>query len=204
MSSGQDSLMTAVDGQPLWPESLRILEYLHSRAAGMNAADLRARVRAAADELERAVSDVADADARARPVPGKWTMAEVVDHMAQSTIRAADELRHLLAGRRPPGPPIYEALRSGAPAWAPWSELVDGLRAANGEVDAVLAGAADELASTAAARAILIGTRASTDGAAATQAFVAELSWKEYTLVQRLHLLEHRAQVRKLREALGH
>ena len=40
----------------------------------------------------------------AGPPAGEWTVAQVVDHVAQSTVRAAEELRHLLAGRRPPGP----------------------------------------------------------------------------------------------------
>jgi hypothetical protein len=31
--------------------------------------------------------------------------------------------------------------------------------------------------------------------------FSAELGWKEYALVQRLHLLDHRNQVRKIRAA---
>ena len=33
--------------------------------------------------------------------------------------------------------------------------------------------------------------------------FAAELAWQEYALVQRLHLLDHRTQVRKLRAALA-
>jgi hypothetical protein len=32
--------------------------------------------------------------------------------------------------------------------------------------------------------------------------FTAELTWPEYALVQRLHFLDHRAQVRQLRTAL--
>jgi hypothetical protein len=33
--------------------------------------------------------------------------------------------------------------------------------------------------------------------------FPAELDWREYTLVQRLHALDHRSQVRALRARLG-
>jgi hypothetical protein len=60
-------------------------------------------------ELEKVVDGVPESDIRRRPVPDKWNIAEVVDHIAQTQIRSAEELRHLLAGRRPPGPPVYEA-----------------------------------------------------------------------------------------------
>ncbi len=35
------------------------------------------------------------------------------------------------------------------------------------------------------------------------QIFTVELGWKEYAQVQRLHLLDHRNQIKKLREALA-
>jgi hypothetical protein len=38
-------------------------------------------------------------------------------------------------------------------------------------------------------------------GTARPQIFFAELRWKEYALLQRLHLLDHRTQVKKLRAA---
>jgi hypothetical protein len=40
------------------------------------------------------------------------------------------------------------------------------------------------------------------DGRVAPQTFLADLAWREYALVQRLHLLEHRNQVKKLLAAL--
>src|SRR5260370_35351136 len=104
----------AIDGEPLSPEAVRILEHLRSRAASMAVAGIRERVRAAARELESAVAGITEADARRRPLANKWTIAEVVDHIAQTQIRAAEEMRHLLAGRRPPRPPVYEAIRSEA------------------------------------------------------------------------------------------
>src|SRR5262245_46742155 len=85
-------------------------EYLRMRAANLEAARLRARVRAAGAELEAALAGLDEPMARRPARPGEWTIAQVVDHIAQSTVRAAGELRHLLAGRRPPGPPVYEGL----------------------------------------------------------------------------------------------
>jgi hypothetical protein len=103
-----------VNGEPLAPESVRMLEYLKTRASEMSTAGIRERIRAAAQELETVVAQVSPADVRRRPVEGQWHIAEVVDHISQTQIRGTEELRHLLEGRRPPLPPVYEALRSGA------------------------------------------------------------------------------------------
>ena len=125
-----------MNGEPLSPESLRMLEYLRERAAALDpAGDPRPR----AGRHERAgpgARGVGEAEARAHPLEGEWSIAQVVDHIAQTQIRAADELRHLLSGRRPPAPPVYEAITSGAALWAPWAELLDGLRSANEEMSA--------------------------------------------------------------------
>jgi hypothetical protein len=194
----------AIDGEPLSPEAERTLEHLRSRAAAMVPAGIRDRVRTAARELENALAEITETDARLRPLANKWTIAEVVDHIAQTQIRAAEELRHLLAGRRPPGPPVYEALRSGAAQWAPWPELKEGLHSANEELIALIASGpkSEPPADWPTARSILVVNRALPDGRMQPQTFVAELGWREYALVQRLHLLDHRNQIQALQEAL--
>jgi hypothetical protein len=196
--------IVAIDGEPLCAEAVRMLEYLRARAAALSDIGIRERVRAAAQELESAVAPVNKSQARLRPFADKWTIAEVVDHIAQTQIRAAEELRHLLAGRRPPAPPVYEALRSGAAAWAPWPELLEGLRSANQELLALLeAPPTVDPNNTPTARTVLVVNGTLSDGRVAPQTFIAELGWREYALVQRLHLLDHRTQVKKLREALA-
>jgi DinB family protein len=197
------TVLKTVDGQPLSPEAERLLDYVRTRPAELDAAGVRERVRAAALELEKIVDSVPESDIRRRPLADKWNIAEVVDHIAQTQIRSAEELRHLLAGRRPSGPPVYEALRTGAAAWAPWQELVDGLRSANHELIELLKdapGAAEKSGAT--VRTILVINHAFPDGGTGTQIFPADLDWKQYALLQRLHLLDHRTQIRKLREAL--
>ncbi len=189
----------------------RMQEYLRTRAAALGPAEIRARVHAAAAELEAALAGIVEMDSRRHPLAGEWSLAQVVDHVAQTTVRSAEELRHLLAGRRPPAPPVYEALTSGAAARAPWVELLEGLHASNAEFDAVLGSAPSRDApppagSPPTARAILVvnGPIArGPDGPEAAEIFVADLTWKECALVQRLHLLDHRTQVRRLRAALG-
>lgn len=52
-------------------------------------------------------------------------------------------------------------------------------------------------------RTIVLVTRALPDGGTGPQIFVAELGWKEYAILQRLHLLDHRTQIKKLRAALA-
>ena len=63
--------LCAVDGSPLAPESLRMLEYLQERAAEMNTAAIRARIAAAVHDLEEVVATVSVADARLRPFVGR-------------------------------------------------------------------------------------------------------------------------------------
>ena len=195
--------LRAVDGSPLAPESLQMLEYLRKRSAEMDAAAIRARLSTAARDLEEAVAAVSADDARKRPFSGKWTIAEVVDHMAQTNVRAAEELRHLVAGRRPPLPPVYEALRSGAGQWAPWDLLVEELRAANRSMVEAIASASDvttyEPEPT--VRTVMVALRTGADNKKEPQIFFTELLWKEYALLQRLHLLDHRRQIKELRTA---
>jgi hypothetical protein len=117
-------------------------------------------------------------------------------------VRSAEELRHLREGRRPPGPPVYEALLSGAAHRVPWTELVDGLREASTALAAALGGAEHAPGDRGAVTAPAVLVVSAPEGAAGPEILTAELTWREYALVQRLHFLEHRAQVRQLRAAL--
>ena len=180
-----------------------MMEYLGTRAGELSGAEIRERIRAAAQELENAAGAVSAAEARIRPVEGKWTVAEVVDHIAQTQIRGTEELRHLLARRRPPHPPVYEALRSGAGQWAPYGLLVQELHAANQAMIELLENVPEEPTSGTAptVRTVMVTLSKLEDGQMAPQIYFAELGWKEYALLQRLHLLDHRTQVKKLHAA---
>jgi len=193
----------AVDGAPLAPESLRMLDYLRTRASEMSAMAIRSRIHAAAGELENAIAGVSASEARLRPFAGKWTIAEVVDHISQTQVRGAEELRHLLAGRRPPLPPVYEALRSGAGQWAPWELLVEELHQANRAMIEVLEAASDHPSDGNAptVRTVMVALRKLENTSTEPQIFFVELTWKEYALLQRLHLLDHRRQVKELHAA---
>jgi hypothetical protein len=190
--------ITAVDGRPLAPESLHMLEYLRDRARELNTAAICGRLRSAAEDLENAAAAVTVNEARVRPVAGKWNLAEVIDHIAQTQVRGAEELRHLLAGRRPPLPPVYEALRSGAAQWAPWETLLADLRDANRSMVALLETASDGFDRGALVKTLLVALAKREDGSSESQLFFAELTWKEYALLQRLHLLDHRRQLKEI------
>jgi hypothetical protein len=182
------------------PEKDKAIEYLTVRAEAMPAQQIRARMRAAVAELDAVVDGVDQQAARQSVVPGEWTIAQVVDHMAQGTIRVADELRCLMEGRRPPAVPVYEGVVSGAAHRVPFAELLEGMRAANEEVDALLGRAVDaDPPAGATARTILVINRP--DGT--PEFFDMELTWKGYAMTQRLHVLDHRSQIRTLREQQG-
>lgn len=188
----------------LSPERQRAVEYLTTRAEAMPGAQVLARFRAAVGELEAAVEGLDEVEARTAWIPGEWTAAQVVDHLAQTTARNVDELRHLVEGRRPPAPPVYEALVSGAAHRVPWEELKAGLAEANAELAALLArAAAEEVPAARTIRTILVINRTRDDGTVEPEHFDAELGWKGYALTARLHLLDHRTQVRRLLRARG-
>jgi len=188
----------------LSPERQRAIEYLTTRAEAMPGAQVLARFRAAVGELEAAVEGLDEMEARTAWIPGEWTAAQVIDHLAQTTARNVDELRHLVEGRRPPAPPVYEALVSGAAHRVPWEELKAGLAEANAELAALLArAAAEEIPAARTIRTILVINRTRDDGTVEPEHFDAELGWKGYALTARLHLLDHRTQVRRLLRARG-
>ena len=193
------SLTTALS-----PERQKAMDYLTVRAEGLPAEQVIARFRAAVGEFETTLDGCDQEAARAVLVPGEWTVAQVVDHLAQTTIRNADELRCLLEHRRPPAPPVYEALVSGAAHRVPWDELKSGLAEANAEFSTLLGRAAQQApAPGLAIRTILVINRTLPDGSVEPEYFDAELGWKGYALTARLHLLDHRTQVRKLLRARG-
>jgi hypothetical protein len=85
-----------------------------------------------------------------------------------------------------------------------WPHLVDGLRSANEELIALLAAAPESQPAPVAprVRTVLVVNRSQPGGGIAPQIFITDLDWREYALLQRLHLLDHRAQIKNLRAAL--
>jgi len=175
----------------------RMVRYLLGQAPGLAAEVVRQKLAASHTALEAALAGLGEDESRRRQ--NGWSIREIVDHLAQTNIRAAEELRHLLAGRRPPFPPVYEGLLSGGAAWAAVAELVAGLQASNAELQAVLATAGDQKAGQVTARTIVVVNERRSDGTMEPETFPIELEWRAYAMVQRLHAIDHTRGIRQLR-----
>jgi hypothetical protein len=81
---------------------------------------------------------------------------------------------------------------------------VEGLHSANEELIALLDSAPDSEPAPGApgVRTVLVVNRSLPGGGIAPQIFITDVDWKEYALLQRLHLLDHRNQIKNLRAAL--
>ena len=149
---------------------------------------MRQKLVASHAALETALVGLGEDESRRREAG--WSIREIIDHLAQTNIRAAEELRHLLTGRRPPLPPVYEGLLSGGAVWAPVDELVVGLQASNVELQAVLAKGGDTGDHPVTARTIVVVNERRPDGTVEAATFPIELEWRAYAMVQRLHAID--------------
>ena len=63
--------------------------------------ELIAQYEAGFDEVQRALTGFPAGQLTARPLPGKWSACEIVQHLADSEMRGALRLRQLLSEDRP-------------------------------------------------------------------------------------------------------
>jgi hypothetical protein len=78
---------------PISPEQQRVIDCLTVRVATMTPPQLLARMPSGVEEFGAANRGVATHVARAPMPPGEWTIAEVVDHMANHCTQARKILR---------------------------------------------------------------------------------------------------------------
>lgn len=180
------------------PEQTRAIEYLRDRGTRAPLAEIRKGVADAFAAFEAAVAGVRTEEARLRPFPGEWTVHEVVDHLVETHRPSVAELRDLLAGRSPAGPPIPAGLQSAAPLARPWDGLCGGLRALHAEALGVLDGAHEHTPLTARAPLVMVINVPEPDGRRVPLHWEEALDWKAYAIVFRLHVLDHLGQVRRL------
>ena len=180
-------------------EQAKARAYLQARGTEAAAPDIARQVAAAFAALDAAVASVPAERARLRPIEGEWSVQEVVDHLVETHRPGLEELRALLAGRRPAGPPIPAGLQSQAPLLRSWPSLLDEMRRVHGDIVRALEMAPADLATDVRAPVVLVVNR---KGAPPLQ-WVEELDWKAYAIVWRLHAVDHLNQARKVLAALG-
>ena len=177
-----------------------MVSYLLDQAPRLSADAVRHKVAQSHAALESELAGLGEDESRRNE--GGWSIRDIVDHLAQTNIRAAEELRHLLAGRRPPAPPVYEGLLSGGARWAPLQDLVAGLLASNVELQKVIGASEQSGDRLVTANTIVVVNVQKQDGTMEHETFPLELEWRAYAMVQRLHAIDHGRSIRRLR-ALG-
>ncbi len=178
------------------PEQIKAREYLHAKGTLLTAAQIHERVGAAFAATEALFDGVTQAQARARTIPGEWTVQEVVDHLVETHRPSLHELRALLADRRPTGGPVPASLQSADPMGRRWGDLVADLKAVHSDVVRTLATAPDRMTDARAPLVMVINVKEA-DGREAPLNWVEELDWKAYAIIFRLHELDHLNQAKK-------
>jgi len=185
----------------LRPEQIQAKEYMHQKGTLLPAAQVHERVGAAFAAMETLLDGVGEAEARARAIPGEWTVQEVVDHLVETHRPSLDELRDLLENRRPAGGPVPASLQSADPMGRRYGDLVSDLKAVHAAVLRVLSGAPDRLTDARAPLVMVINAR-EPDGGEAPLHWIEELYWKAYAVTAfRLHELDHLNQIKKTLKA---
>jgi len=178
-------------------------DYLHTRGTRVAGHVVHDRVKAAFAALDETLDTVPPAQVSARPLPGEWTVQEVVDHLLETHRPGIDELRCLLAGQRPPGDAIPASLLSKAPALRPWPWLRRELRRAHDDILELLAAVPDEFETSARAPLVMVVNAPAADGGIVQIHWVEELDWKAYSITWSLHALDHRNQIQKILGAVA-
>lgn len=181
----------------------RLQDYLRDHGTLAPAATIRRRVATAFANLETLLRGVDPPRAARRAWPTEWSLHEIADHVLETHRRSRDELRELLAGRRPAGPPIAASLQSADPFERPWPALLDEVVRVHGEIVGDLTAAADDRPTTARAAVIVVMNAETRDGATVPLMWEDDVDWKAYAVFLRLHAIDHLNQSRKVLAALA-
>lgn len=181
----------------------RVRDYLRDNGTQAPTALIRRRVATAFDNLEKYLRAV-DADRAARRAwPAEWSLHEIADHVVETHRPSRDELRDLLAGRRPAGPPIPASLQSKDPLARPWPVVLDDLARVHAEIVADLDAAPDDWPTDVRAPVLVVMNAETSDGTIVPLTWEDEIDWKAYAVFLRLHAIDHLNQARKVIAALS-
>jgi len=181
----------------------RVREYLRDNGTLAPTAAIRRRVATAFENLEKFLRAADAARAARRAWPAEWSLHEIADHVVQTHRPSRDELRDLLAGRRPAGPPIPASLQSKDPLARPWPALLEDLARVHADIVADLAAAPDDFPTSVRASVVVVMNAEATDGTTVPLSWEDEIDWKAYAVFLRLHAIDHLNQARKVLAALS-
>lgn len=181
----------------------RVREYLRDNGTLAPTAAIRRRVATAFENLEKFLRAADAARAARRAWPAEWSLHEIADHVVQTHRPSRDELRDLLAGRRPAGPPIPASLQSKDPLARPWPALLEDLARVHADIVADLAAAPDDFPTSVRAPVVVVMNAEATDGTTVPLSWEDEIDWKAYAVFLRLHAIDHLNQARKVLAALS-
>ncbi|MGH2392430.1 MAG: DinB family protein [Candidatus Limnocylindria bacterium] len=173
-------------------------EYLRTRGTLAAPAVVHDRVGAAFAALGEFLDAVPPDVVARRTIPGEWTIQEIADHLLETHRPGLDELRCLLAGQRPPGPPIPAGLQSKAPMLRPWPWLSGELARVHQDILETLDAVSADFESDARAPLVMVINVPGPAGGFTPEHWIEELDWKAYAVVWRLHALDHLGQAKKV------
>lgn len=172
--------------------------YLRAKGTEAPAPIVVARARSALTALDTCFEAVPAERAGLRTLEGEWSVQEIVDHLLETHRPLLDELHCLLAGRQPPGGPIPAGLQSKAPLLRPWRWLLRDLKQLHQDLVETLAAVPVDFATDARVPAVMVINVSGPDGGTVPYEWVEELDWKAYSLVLRLHAVDHLNQAKKV------
>ena len=167
-------------------ENARVREYLLAQGSKYTWVELWPRVTEARLGLLDALRDVSEEQARFKPAPDEWSIAEVAQHVARDAQNAVPLIEALAAGRQPEGggsaDPPRDAAESG----------IDVLRAELLASSVQLAGLADRLPEPPNMEAV------------SPHVFFGDLHCKAWYLFQRVHDGDHAQQIAAVKQTPGY
>ena len=192
---------------PVTPEALaeaqrKAREYLHANGTTAPLAPLRKRVGQAFERLQTFLESVDAARAAKVAWAGEWSLHEIADHVVETHRPSLEELRALLAGRRPAAGPVPAALQSAQPLARSYAAVLAEMKDIHAGVMAALAAAPDDFTTAARAPIVMVANATDTSGATVPVHWIEDFDWKAYAAVLRLHAIDHLHQAKKVLSGL--
>lgn len=185
----------------LRPEQRAVLDYLQQQGTDVPTARLIDSVRHSFAAFDKAIDGLDEDLARRSPRPDSWSVQEIVDHLATTHGRGAEQLAAVFGGQ-PIGEAIPPSLQSSDPLAKTWTEAVTELKAIHNGIVEHLSQLPDDLSFDLKVP-ISLWVKAQTEaGDVETLHWIENCDWKAAVLVVAIHTDDHRNQVQRTLAAL--